>query len=99
MDFLQLLLGQDKAVDLFLTSGAREGNTTHKHRPTLFLFLSLRGEEKRFITQSRAKGKKCFALHLLGGCTLTKDDNGNVAKSEEALAPGWVETTCSATSP
>lgn len=39
---LQLLLRQDEAVDLLLAAGARDGDTTHKHRTSFLLFLGLR---------------------------------------------------------
>ena len=31
--------------------------------------------------------------------TLVKEETGKVEKSEATLAPGWCDTTCSATSP
>lgn len=39
--FVQLLLGQDEAVHLFLAAGAWDGNTPYKHCSPLLLFLGL----------------------------------------------------------
>lgn len=45
------------------------------------------------------KDEKYSIYSTLCGFTLTKEETGKVAKSEEAFAPGWYDTTCSATSP
>lgn len=41
----------------------------------------------------------CVWVYILYGFTLTNEETGKVAKSVEAFAPGWYETTCSDTSP
>lgn len=95
--FLQLLLWQHKAVDLLLSRSTRNGYTTHKHCSSLLLFLGL---VDMYVTWVKTcKKRRNMALLCNTGFTLTKEDTGKVAKSEEALAPGWYETTCSATSP
>lgn len=107
--FLQLLLWQNEAVDLFLSRGAWNGNTTDKYCSSLLLSLGLGNniwsctctwyyflnKYNNLIT----KDEKYSIYSTLCGFTLTKEETGKVAKSEEAFAPGWYDTTCSATSP
>lgn len=103
---LQLLLWQHEAVDLFLSRSAWNGNTTYKQCSSLLLFLGL---GNTYVSRNRIswtsignfwqENEKYSIYTAQCDFTLTKEETGKVAKSEEALAPGWYETTCSATSP
>lgn len=93
---LQLLLGQHKTVDLFLSWVAWNGNTSYKQCSSLLLFLGLGNTLYINIIYNYWRIGK---LETQFNFTFTKDETGKVAKSEVALAPGWYETTCSATSP
>lgn len=97
VNLLQLLLWQNQTVDLLLPTLAWNGNTTNQHRLPLFLLFGLR--ETVFWDSEVNILKQKQLLRMSYFFTLTKEDTGKVAKSEEALAPRWCETTCSATSP
>lgn len=53
--FLQLLLGQDEAVDLFLSPAARNPNSAHKHRSFLLLILGLKDNPENICGVKTAK--------------------------------------------
>lgn len=82
---LQLLLRQHQAVDLLLARAAGDGHAAHQHRAALLLPRL----EKPHNNTHRISGSPGVGIMNYGIMfTLTKEEAGNVAKSDGAFAPG-----------